>query len=161
MKSLVEDNRSEYIGIYVTPEFKKHLDLVKDNTSLRDTLINQFFEGEKEWMEQEIKGIDEQTIKYRAKLLQIKDNFSQAQQSYVEEIDKIYESGNKTLKDLDKRVSDIQQQISFAKEQLGGLSKSIISIHTGGLEKLLDLVDRYNKMGDDEKTLIMALINKQ
>jgi hypothetical protein len=159
------DERTEYITFHVTKEVKKDLELAKDNESLRDSIIKKFITSETSWLKEEMQGIDEATIKYRAKLLTIKDNFAESQDLYIEQIEDIYNNANNTFDKIGKRVDTVNKMIENATDKITSLNNRIKNVqldyfNTSGLEKLLDVVERFNSMGEKEKDLINTLLKK-
>jgi hypothetical protein len=81
--------KTEYVGLYVTKELAKELNEIKNTERMKETLIKQYVTNEKLWLEEEIKSMDEITIKYTAKLLTIKDKFSEAMIEYTNGLEKL------------------------------------------------------------------------
>jgi hypothetical protein len=153
-------DRTEYVGIWTTPEMAKEIKLAESNSSLQDTIIKQYIHSETAFLEQELKEIDEYTIKYRAKLIGIKDSFSKAQDSYIAEIEAIYTKAETCFKRLDTLAKDVNTKINESKFKLEDLNKSLGYIDASKLERLLNTVTRYNDMSCDEKELISLILKK-
>ncbi len=153
--------RTEYVSIYVTPEVKKEFELAKDNKSLQESIVRNFCQSESKWLEQEMQGIDEATIKYTAKLLTIKDKFQEAQNSYIEQFDIIYGLANQTFKKADNVVKDLDSKTSEVFEKISRINKSISAVDYHSLERLLSAVEKFNGMSTKEKELITLLLSKQ
>ena len=156
-----ESERSEYIGFYVTPEFKLELDKVKDRAKLKDEMIKRYFQDEKDWIKKEIKEMTETDIRYRGVLLSIKDNFQEAQEAYQEEIESIYTKASQTFSKITQAVDDLKKKTSDTKDDLYQITQGIKYIHTDQIEKLVSIAERFGKLNADEKELIKSIINKQ
>ena len=162
-----KEKRTEYVGLYLTPTMAKQLKEADDNETLKDKIIKDFVTNETNWLKDEVQNMDEITTIYRAKLLTIKDNFSKAQDIYVEEIEKLlnvsYESlsplGDKFVS-LQKDVEHVKANIESASKLIDDLSKKVGYIDYSRLERLLDAVDRFNSMGEYEKELIKLILLK-
>lgn len=154
----IKEERSEYVAIYVTPTLKKEFELAKDNQSLKETILKQYLTNEKDWLNDELKQIDDSTVKYSAKLIGIKDAFSKCQDAYIEEIETIYNKANETFKKLDNVSKVTNDQIKNTKENLDSVLKRISELDFYRVEKLLDLINKINSMSETELSMIKKLL---
>ena len=154
-----KEERSEYVAIYVTPTLKKEFELAKDNQALKETILKQYLTNEKDWLNDELKQIDESTVKYSAKLIGIKDAFSKCQDAYVEEIESIYKKANDTFIKLDTISVDTKKSIEHTKDSLKDMLKSISEIDFYKIDKLLEIINKVNLMSSDELELMKKLLN--
>ncbi len=155
------EERSEYISMYVSPTVKKQWEGARDNAKLQEEIIKMHITSESSWIESELKEMDEMTIKYKAKLIGIKDAFSQAQDSYQEEVEAIWEKANQTFSKVNTITDSLARKSEEALISINGLSNGIRFINVERLERLLVVIDKYNALGKEEKGLINALINKE
>lgn len=160
MENQIKEERNSYVSIYVTPTVKKEFEAAKDNETLKETIIKNFLTSEKNWLEQEIKEIDESTIKYSAKLIGIKEKFAEANESYVNEVQAIYDNAYSTFKKLDSVAKSTSDSLKYTKENLSSVLTSISNIDFYRVEKLLELINKVNAMGNDELTLLKKLLNE-
>jgi len=154
-----KEERTECFTMWVTPEVAKELAIAKDNVSLRDDIIKRFVAGEKSWLETEMVEIDEQTIRYRAKLLGIRDAFQKAQDGYVSEIEAIAAKATETFGKVSGFTKELSQHSERALSEVRKVSEAIGYVNVDRLEKLLALVERFNTMTSEEKKLITLLIS--
>ena len=159
------EKRTEYVGIYLTPTMAKQIKEAGDNDVLKDKILKQFVTNETDWLKDEVHNMDEITTIYRAKLLTIKDNFSKAQDIYVEEIEKLCNNSYEALKPLGSKFSALQKEVEQAKNQIESASKMVENLSSkicyidySRIERLLDAVDRFNKMPESEKELIRLML---
>ena len=162
-----KESRSTYVGIYTTPELAKQLEDVKDNQYLQEKILKQFVESETNWLKEEIQNIDEITTIYRAKLVYIKDGFSKAKDIYVEEIEKLSDEISDAFEPLKKKFAILREQFDSSRECFENLAGTIKRfganlgyIDIERIERLLDLVDRYNRMSDKEKEFLKLFITE-
>ena len=162
-----KESRSTYVGIYTTPELAKQLEDVKDNQYLQEKILKQFVESETNWLKEEIQNIDEITTIYRAKLVYIKDGFSKAKDIYVEEIEKLSDEISDAFEPLKKKFAILRGQFDSSRECFENLAGTIKRfganlgyIDIERIERLLDLVDRYNRMSDKEKEFLKLFITE-
>ena len=156
-----KEERSESIFLRVTPKVKKEIELAQDNKILQDTIIKNFISSETEWLKGEMRDIDESVVKYRGKLLTIKDNFSEAQDSYVEQIEEIYGVADKTFNKINTVSDSLSKKVDSAYNKIDELSKKISYINCDRLERLMDAVDRFSNMTPEQKKLIEMIISQK
>jgi len=154
-----KEERSEYVAVYVTPTLKKEFELAKDNKVMQETILKNYLASEKEWLNDELRQIDESTVKYSAKLIGIKDAFSKCQDAYVLEIEDIYKKANDTFKKLDSISENTRKSIEGTKTNLERMLSQINSIDFYKIEKMLSLVDKVNSMSESELELLKKLLN--
>lgn len=159
MEITKKEERSEYVSIYVTPTLKKEFELAKDNKTLQETILKRYLTGEIEWLNDELKQIDETTVKYSAKLIGIKEAFSKCQDSYVEEIEQIYKKANETFKKLDSVSESTRKSIEYTKSNLSTMLTQISAIDFYKVERLLELINKVNSMSDTDIQLLKKLLN--
>lgn len=160
-----KEERTEYVGIYLTKEMAKQIKEAGDNEILKDKILKQFVTNETEWLKDEVQQMDEITTIYRAKLLTIRDNFSKAQDIYIEEIEKLIKNTGEAIKPIGNLITPIKTEIEGLKNEaeklaktIDNLKQSIKFVDFSNVEKLLNVIDRFNQMDESEKELIRLLI---
>lgn len=163
-----KEEKSEYVGLYVTPTFAKELKLAGDNEKLKQDVLKRFITNETDWLKEEMKSIDEITLTYSAKLITLRDNFEKVQNGYVEEIEKMCDMQFKAFKPIEENFKKLQQealsitlQAKQINEEISKINRTIGYIDYSKLEKLLLLVEKYNTMSDTEKELIKMLLKNE
>lgn len=163
-----KEERSEYVGLYMTPSMAKQIKEANNNEQLKEKLLRQFITNETDWLKDEINEMDDVTVRYRAKLLTIKDRFSEAQGIYVTEIESLLNKTDQALSPLSGRFNSLKKEIESAKDDAVNLSKVVDELYSKAsridssrIERLLDAIDRFNKMSDSEKELIRLIISTE
>ena len=153
------EERSEYVAIWVTPTLKKEFELAKDNQVLKETILKRYLTTETDWLNEELKEIEESTVKYSAKLIGIKDAFSKCQDAYVAEIEKIYKQANGTFSKLNTVTESTRKNIERTKNNLTEMLTQISRIDFHKIEKMLELINKVNSMSTSEMELMKKLLN--
>ncbi|MHB8872020.1 MAG: hypothetical protein ACYC5G_06220 [Candidatus Doudnabacteria bacterium] len=163
-----KETRSEYVGLYMTPTMAKQVKEAGNNEQLKDKLIKQFVTNEIGWLTDEISEMDNITVRYRARLLTIRDKFTEAQDIYVSEIETLINKTEDAMKPLNGKFNSLKSEIEQIKNSAEGVSKVVDSLSAkigyidySRIERLLDAVDRFNKMSDSEKELIRLVISNE
>lgn len=155
------EERTESVFIYVTPEVKKELEAIKDNESLKIDIIKRFLRSEEPWLEEELRCIEEMTIKYKAKMIGIKDAFSTAQDAYVTEIEQLYRKLADAEKSLDSKARQIKEKFDPMLTQVRSIHEALEKLPLYRLEKAIELIDSYNRMDESTKEMFKLIVNNQ
>jgi hypothetical protein len=154
------NKRPEYVSMWVSEKVKREFELAKTNESLQEDIIRRFFTNEREWLEDEIKQVEESTVKYKAMLLKVRDSFNLEQDKYIEDIEKVVGKADLTIKKLDKMVSGLDDKIKTTGNGLAEMCKKFEYVNTHNLERLMEAVDKWNSYSEDQKELIKMLAVK-
>ncbi len=155
-----KEERTESVWVYVTPAVKAEFQMAQDNEKLREQIIRDYIRSETDWLKQEMGEIDEAVIKYRAKLLTIKDQFKEAQDSYVEQIESISSAAQESFKKFDCIAIDVNKKVVNTYDKIVDLSNKLSYIDADRLTRLMDALDRFDSMSAEQKELIKLIVNK-
>lgn len=106
----IKEEKSEYVGLYVTPTVAKELKLAGDNEKLKQEVLKRFVTNETDWLKEEIKSIYETVLIYSAKLITLRDKFQEVQNVYVEEIEKICDSQYKAFEPVSSNFKKLKKE---------------------------------------------------
>lgn len=156
-----DEKRSEIVSVWVTPEVKKELQKFESDDKTKQEIIRRFIKTETDWLEQEIREIDEARIKYEAKLIGIKDSYEKAQNEYVKLVNQIYDNTVKEQKKADQVFDKTEKLIDRVLHRAFELDKKMKSISYYSLEKLIETVQKFQGLDKDSKELIKLMILKE
>jgi len=155
MEELVE---KQFVTLYLPEKLAKELNAYKDDFAIQETIIKGYIKREVDWLEQELKEIDDATIKYKAKLIGIKDAYGKAQDEYVEELEKLSILTQQKEKEINDRIEKIRDSVSGIKHQITGITKELESIPLWKLDDAINTLEKYEKLTDRQKNLIKNLL---
>lgn len=154
-----QEERSEYFAFYVTPTLKRELEQQKDNQALKETIIKNYLASERNWLENELKMIDETTIKYSAKLIGIKEAFAKQQDVYITECEAIADTAYQAFNKLDTITEATEQRIDQASGRLLSLHSQVSKLDFNKFERMLELVKKLSSMTEYEMELLKKILN--
>jgi hypothetical protein len=157
----MDEKRKEYVSIWCTPEVKREFELAKDNPTLQETIIRRYLKSETDFLEQEIKEIDDYTVKYKARLIGIREAFSKAQGSYLNEIEAINEVIQGAICKVDAITKPLNDSTKRVLQDVKTINETIASISSYKLESFISTIEKFNNLTKDEKELIKILMTKQ
>lgn len=144
----------------VTPTIAREFRMAADNKTLQDEIIKRFVASEASWLEDEMKLIDEQVVRYRAKLLGIRDAFTTAQDSYISEIEGISNKATETFRKVDGFTHELNQKIERSASEIRQVATALDNMDVAKLERLMVVIDKFNAMSPEDKAIITLLLNK-
>lgn len=151
----MENKRTEYVSVWVTPEVKREVELNKDNPTIVENIIKRYLSSEKDFVEQELREIDDAAVKYKARLIGIREIFKEANDLYTAEIEEIYESGSKTLKKLDYTIKEVKKDIEYITKEY--VQWSNLQLHH--MERALKLMETFRYLSPEEKEMLKILMD--
>lgn len=155
-----KEERTESVWMYVTPAVKREFEMIQNNEKLREQIIRDHIKSETNWLKSEMDEIDESVIKYRGKLLTIKDKFNEAQDSYVEQIESISSTAYESFKKFDSIAAEVSNKVVNTYDKIKQLSDKLGYIDADRLTRLMDALDRFENMSVEQKELIKLVVNK-
>lgn len=164
IKSQEKEERSSYVSIWVTPTLARQFEAAKDNQTLKETIIKNFLESERNWLSNEIKETDEATIRYTASLIGIKEAFKLKNEKYVESLEEMFSETTTILNKLKDRVTS-DTDLSSAKIQrvsleVQKLKERVESIDFTKFYSLVSLIDKLNSMSKEDIENLKIILNR-
>lgn len=157
-----KEKRTECVFFHCTPTVKKELEQYSDDDIMKEKIIKEYIEREKDFMEESLKDLDENELKYKCSLVKIKNDFKGAQESYGKEIESIYNTANESLSKLKENLKEPKEAIAKMTEEVKTF-KSVLSnipmYYIQGISELLDVVERFNKMDEKNKNMVAKLMD--
>ena len=161
----MENKRTESVWINVTPEVKKEFDNCRNDKEMQEQIIREYITREKEWLNESLEEFDKSELIYKCSLVKIKDSFKKANEEYANSISELYDSAyikNKQLREElekpEKMINELKEKVDGIKNVLGDLR---ISDTMQKLESFISLIERFNNLSYEDKSLIKLLIDKQ
>ena len=155
------EKRTECVFLHCTPSVKKELDQYADDDVMKEKIIKEYIEREKDFMEESLNDLDENELKYKCSLVKIKNDFKGAQEAYAKEIDSIYNVAEESVHKLKESLKEPKEAIIKMTEEIRAFKDLLSKIPTyniNGISELLNVVERYSKMDEKSKNMVAKLI---
>lgn len=160
----MESKRTECVFFHVTPEVKAEIEKYDDDDKMKEEIIRQYIEKEKDWLNVSLEDFNKSELIYKCSLVKIKDSFKKANDEYSDSIGKLYKEAfikNKQLREeLEKPkeiINDLSEKVEGIKDALNDLP--LLSI-IEKFKSFISLIEQFNNLSDDDKSLIKALLLK-
>lgn len=156
-----KEKRTECVFLHCTPTVKKELEQYSDDEVMKEKIIKEYIEREKDFMEESLTDLDENELKYKYSLVKIKNDFKGAQESYGKEIESLYKTADDSLFKLKEKLIGPKEAITKMTEEIKkfkDILSNIPTYHIQGISELLDIVERFNKMDEKSKNMVAKLM---
>lgn len=103
--------------------------------------------------------LDENTLRFKLHAQQTRDNYEKV---IKEEVDKTYELWEKCddlRADARKKIDTMLPIIKSVSNELSELNKTMSQINTYNIDKLIELVYKFNNMPEDDKNMLAKLLD--
>lgn len=151
------NKRTESVFFYLTPEDKKKFDASKDNYDLQLSIINQYFESEKNWIKSEMQQIDDNLLQYRALMLKTREAVKEAHKEHYDKINDFWDDISKSIPSFRQKVENINKELKPIVSELQQIKTLINDTSTYSLERIMLLVDKFSSMTEKDKEFFMVL----
>ena len=155
------EKRTECVFLHCTPSVKKELDQYTDDDVMKEKIIKEYIEREKDFMEESLKDLYENELRYKCSLVKIKNDFKGSQEAYSKEIDSIYNVAEESVRKLKESLKEPKEAIIKMTEEIRSFKDLLSKIPTyniNGISELLNVVERYSKMDEKSKNMVAKLI---
>lgn len=162
-KPTKEESRSEIISMWVTPSVAEKVKEYEDNIKEREKIVLQYLNKGKEQLKFEINYIKESLGFYKELTDNLKSCFEKVEKEFKESLQEIYETTEEDYIKMYRRNIDLidkaRNSVNKVKEEMKDLQKSVRSCDIYGVDKLLEVVERFSRMSENEKDLLSKLLN--
>lgn len=156
-----EQSNKEYVSIEVSPKIKKQIEFYKDNEKMQLEVIKSFFEDEKVLMKDELKSLEEHSVKYRALILKSLEGYRDCYSSVEDEYNKVAKLSDQLLKKVEILCNPIENKVNNIKDIIKNVNKSLETIDIYKLETTLTILDKVNNLNDKETEILKLVLNNK
>ena len=158
-----EEVRSEVISMWVTPSVAEKVKGYEDNIEEREKIVLQYLNEGKEQLKSEINYIKESLGFYKELTDNLKSCFEKVEKEFKESLQEIYETTEEDYIKMYRRNIDLIDKakcsVNKVKEEMKDLQMSVRDCNIYGVDKLLEVVERFSRMSEKEKDLLSKLLN--
>lgn len=161
----MENKRTECVFFRVTPEVKAEIEMYDDDDKMKEEIIRQYITREKDWLNESLEDFDKSELIYKCALVKIKDSFKKAQEEYSSSIENLLQESSDKERKLREELEKPEKIINELKEKVNGIKDVLESLRIENtmqkLESFISLIERFNNLSSEDKSIIKLLIDKQ
>lgn len=152
-----KEARNEYVSLRVTKKEKESIEAQKDNYGLQLEIIKTIFSSEKNFLQTEMSGLEDELLKYRALLLTVRQEYKKAQDEHCAKLEEFWSEIAKGLPSLKEKVAGIASELTPIIQTLGTVKKELDTVSTYRIKDLMELVSKFQEMNDEGRKMFTYL----
>jgi hypothetical protein len=121
-------------------------------------LVNKVIADRKRDITSDIQNLSDDLIRFKAFALDYSLSFKEAYQTQNERLESIWNEHQVEFERTEKQIFKAVSDVKGLKEQVDGLNKSLDSINIYKVDKLIDLIDKFNRMGTENRRIFELIL---
>lgn len=144
--------------IWVTKEQKEAFnDLNSDQN--KKNFVDKLIADRKIDIENSIECLDDDLLRLKAFALTYKTELKKVYDEQDEALEKLWETHDEKIYELKEKIKQLKPELQNIKNQIDKVSEIMNGLSTYNIDKLLEVVRKVNGMSEDDKKLMIDLIN--
>ncbi|RLC30414.1 hypothetical protein DRH13_04380 [Candidatus Woesebacteria bacterium] len=140
----------------------KSFESAENKRELQSTALNEYMEKvsdkSKEDFKVNLECLEESAAVYVGLMVQVRQKFEKAKNEQLETSYALWEEWDNERPNVEKKIKAITDSMIPLKNSIDEINKGIDGINLHRLEKILELVDKFNGMSDSSKEVMKFLI---
>lgn len=144
--------------IWVT---KEQAEILKDlgSDENQKNFVDKLISERKIDMQYAIESLDDDLLRLKAFALTYKTELKKVYDEQDEALEKLWETHDEKIYELKEKIKQLKPELQNVKNQIDEVSKIMNGLSTYNIDKLLEVVRKVNGMSEDDKRLMVDLIN--
>lgn len=143
--------------IWVPKSMKKLIDeLESDNAKLN--LVEKWIEQRKLNIKSDIESLDDDLLMFKAFALKYKKELESVFDEQDKQLEDLWNKCNDSCRESINKINKVKDELRNVVSQVDSVKKTLDGISTYKIEQLLNLVERFNRMSQEEKGFFELLL---
>lgn len=153
-----ENERTEYVGLWVTPKTAERIKAYSNDKKAYENALMEYIKDVKDSLRSDIEGADEDIIQFKAKMITARDAFKAAKDEQLEATYELWEKYDAEISKVGNFVAAAKQVIIPLKNEVESLNNAVSGLNFSRLESCLNLIDRINNMSQQDREILEKLL---
>lgn len=153
----------KYNEDYEYVQLPKHLyDLIikEEGRDAQERLFFKEIESRKYDLKNEIENLEEDVLRFKAVGVRYKNNLEKIYNEQYEELEKMWNTMN-LEENVYAKLKTVNSQMNLFKNSINEINSQIKNVNVYNLEKVIDLVEKFNRFSQDDKDIITYLMKQK
>lgn len=155
----MDDKRTEWVSVRMTPEDAKRYKDNSDNYKIQMEIIDEFFVKEKKSLKYDLEQLDGQVLEYRTILLKTRQSLQEAMTEHAKKAEEFWDEIWRSVPSFREKVKSLAEIIRPVVDDVKSLSAAVKGVETYDLEKLTRVVQQFSSMGPKEMEMFKLLVD--
>lgn len=145
--------------IWIDEKLADKLEIINDVVKIQDEDINKIIKRLAEDTNLMTECLDENVLRFKLHAQQTRDSYKKVVEEEIEKTYELWEKCDELRSETKDKIKTLLPVISDVNNQLEKLDKSISKINTYGIDRLIDLVEKFKQIPTDEKQMLAKLLD--
>lgn len=152
--------KDTYVGLWVSKEYAEEVEKLKGTIPDND-IIQGYIEKTKKDVEIDLETLDHEILQYRAKVSKWQKDIRECYSELNEKSYKSWEDFDKGRPVFEQKMKSFVAMATPVNNLIKDIEKSILSINTWNIDKMLTLIQRISTMSAKEKDMLSLLLKHE
>ena len=146
--------------IWVDKELaEKYKELDSDVSKAK--IVNSLIRQKKFDVQDDLESLEDDLIRFKGFSLSYASEFRKAYKSQSENIENIWEDSQDPINKINARTRSIKEDIISIRKDVEDVAESIENLDIYKLDRIVELIEKYNRMTDDDKQIFNIILSNQ
>jgi len=145
--------------IWVPREIKEVLEKMdSDNEKLR--IVDEYINSRKVEITYTIEALDDDLLRFKAFSLKYKTELQKVYEEQNAKLEKLFEDIGGMQDNIYLKIEQAKKQLNPITDKIKEVNKTLDNINTYKIERLIELLEKFNRMSEEDKRLFEILIKE-
>lgn len=144
---------------YIPDKYVPYFDLIMDCIKLKGENIQELIDKitrDTSLMEE---CLDDKFLAFKLHSKKVRDEYENAVNEAIEKTENIYDKCEEKIKQSQPTIDKTNKEVEKLLSTVNQLNKCLENVSFYKIERLLELVEKFNKMSDSDKAVLTKLVN--
>jgi len=145
--------------IWVSKDIKVIFEsLDSDHEKLR--IVDELIKDRKLGITQDIESLDDDLLRFKAFSLKYKTELQKVYEDQNDKLGKLFEDIGDISSKMYLKIEETKNKLNPITDKIKEVNKTLESLNTYKIERVIELIDKFNRMSEEDKRLFEILIKQ-
>ena len=144
---------------YVPDKYMPYFDLIMDCIKLKGENIQELIDKITKDTALMEECLDDKILAFKLHSKKVRDEYEKAVNEAIEKTENIWDKCEEKIKESQPTINKTNREITELLKTVNHLNECLGNVSFYKIEKLLELVEKFNKMSDSDRAVLTKLIN--
>ena len=109
----------------------------------------------------DIQNLDNDLLRFKAFSLNYSTAFKKAYDEQAEKLYQLWEECSEPIEKIDRKTIAMKNEINSLSKDVCELSKGLMNLDTYKLERIIELIESYNRMSEKDKEVFKIILKQE
>ena len=144
---------------YVLDKYMPYFDLIMDCIKLKGENIQELIDKITKDTALIEECLDDKFLAFKLHSKKVRDEYEKAVNEAIEKTENVWDKCEEKIKESQPTINKTNQEITKLLKTVNQLNERLENVSFYKIERLLELVENFNKMSDSDKAVLTKLVN--